>query len=139
MGNIQTKSKLLKLIRKEEQVCRSPEPRVGAAQIMKRVNRSEGEFVKHAAENHDVRIWRHGWPDFLLQDRSTGKTYAVEVKRGKDVVRESQAAMFVALEAAGIPVYVWNPAVPNRLRHWRSYAEWKPEPPREWYERWGKK
>ncbi len=68
-------------------------------------------------------VWRHGWPDFAVRDRVTGAIYAVEVKHGGDVVSEGQAAMFSLLEEAGVPVFVWHTARPNKLVPWRRFTE----------------
>lgn len=84
------------------------------------MNDAEKAFARTAAERHPTAaVHRHGWPDFLLVD--DGRTFAVEVKKGVDGMRRSQVATFTALEAAGIAVFVWNPARPDRLTPWRSY------------------
>lgn len=82
-------------------------------------NQTEGQFAERAAKRGFL-IWRHGWPDFLV--RSKGAMYAVEVKKGNDRISTAQRAMFSALEAAGIKVFVWDPANPDKLVPWRRRA-----------------
>ena len=83
--------------------------------------RAERDFVSRLLIRHPKARWfRHGWPDFLLEEN--GKTFAVEVKFS-DGISKRQARMFEALESAGIPVFIWNPRHPNALTPWRSYRE----------------
>lgn len=84
------------------------------------MNETEREFSRRA-KGKGLSVIRSGWPDFLLVDPVTGKTFAVEVKRPADPVRPNQARMFAALDAGGIPVYVWNPAL-ARLTPWKDYV-----------------
>lgn len=81
-------------------------------------NEAENAFLT-LARAKDSKVFRAGWPDFLVEDGE--KTIGVEVKRGEDQVSEMQAKMFAALGRAGIRVYVWNPRYPNRLIPWRKY------------------
>jgi hypothetical protein len=84
---------------------------------------AEAEFYE-AAKAKQGRIYRHGWPDFLVEfpDRTIG----VEVKQGQDVVSARQARTFAALERLGLAVFVWNPANPGKLSAWRKCR--KPRP-----------
>lgn len=88
--------------------------------VMDCSNTNEQSFVDRAATALGCEVWRNGWPDFLVKNKD-GKMFAVEVKAGADKVRLAQAAMFEALEAAGVPVFVWNPRRPTTLTHWRRY------------------
>jgi hypothetical protein len=86
-----------------------------------RLTEAERLFLRRAQERKSVDVWRNGWPDFLLQDTDTGRFFAVEVKAGGDSVSIAQRRMFAALEASGLSVFVWNPAVSKKLIQWRKY------------------
>lgn len=65
-------------------------------------------------------VYRHGWPDFLLD--LSGKPVFIEVKAGSDMISERQGRMFAAIERLlGIYVWVWNPERPSQLTPWRKY------------------
>lgn len=87
-----------------------------------RSTRIEEGFLLRVVQKHDgTRIYRHGWPDFLLVD-DAGKAYAVEVKaRSSEALRKSQEEMFPMLEQLGVTVYVWAPDRPDRLVPWRKW------------------
>lgn len=63
---------------------------------------------------------RPSWPDFLVEMQ--GRLVGVEVKGPRDSVSSEQAETFDALEAAGLPVYVWHDTDErrDRLVRWRS-------------------
>lgn len=87
-----------------------------------KANEAESAFADRAcARGRKTRVLRNGWPDFLIVE--DGKTYAVEVKRDSDEIRDAQRRMFTALEAAGIKVFVWSPSKPSALTPW---AKWSP-------------
>ena len=86
-------------------------------------NESEVALARLIAQRGKSEIVRHGWPDFLLRRRRDNRLFGVEVKTGCDVIRPSQAACFAALEAGGIPVFVWNPSRPSKFVPWRVYRE----------------
>ncbi len=94
-------------------------------------NGSEVEFMRLLEERYPGALsWRSGWPDFLV--RLDGERFiAIEVKSASDDVRPAQRAMFTALEAGGIDVFIWCPDRPWGLRRWRAY---RPEPkvPTKW-------
>ncbi len=79
----------------------------------------EDIFRLHAARKRS-RVYRAGWPDFVVED--AGKLYAVEVKaRKSDALRPSQVAMFAVMERMGVQVFIWIPQSPNTLRPWRRW------------------
>lgn len=73
------------------------------------------------------KLYRNGWPDFLVVD-DLGGTIGVEVKSGSDYVKPEQVRMFSALERAGLTVMVWRPENPRVLSSWRKFA---PDPSSE--------
>jgi hypothetical protein len=82
-------------------------------------NGTELRFVLQAEEK-GAKVFRAGWPDFLIEQ--DGKATLVEVKTNSDMIRPNQARMFAALERLGLKVFIWNPARPDRLAHWRRYV-----------------
>lgn len=61
----------------------------------------------YQADKLGWNLYRHGWPDFLVERE--GELFAVEVKQGKDELNERQKATLSALDRAGIPCFVWRP------------------------------
>jgi len=108
-------------LKNEAKVCGLSEPKITHKDIEPKVTRAEKAFLYHTTKMMDVRVWRHGWPDFLLQDRTTGEFYTVEIKQGKDKISPRQAETFAALEAMRIRVYIWNPDRHLELTPWRQY------------------
>ncbi len=83
------------------------------------INLCEAKFVNRAL----VKKWeilRAGWPDFLCD---TGKGWVgIEVKAYRlERLRKSQVAMFEALEAFGLRIYVWSGDDPGKLRPWKAH------------------
>lgn len=68
------------------------------------------------------KVFRSGWPDFVMKDRWTGELQFVEVKGPGDAIRKAQREMFAALESKGITVHIWNPRWPDTLTPWRLYG-----------------
>jgi hypothetical protein len=84
------------------------------------VTATEREFLRQCVKKRNARVYRSGWPDFLLVER--GHTYCVEVKKSFDEpLRHSQADMFALLEKIGLRVYVWAHNRPDRLVHWSKW------------------
>jgi hypothetical protein len=81
-------------------------------------NISESAFASKAKAK-GLRIWRAGWPDFLVE--GPDGFFAVEVKKAGDSIRSIQKRMFEALESAGIRVLIFDPAMPDVLIPWRTY------------------
>ena len=75
------------------------------------------------ADSRGKRVFRHGWPDFLVVDKDTNGVVFVEVKTGADDVHESQLKMFAALEEVGLRVCVWRPEEPLILVPWRRFYD----------------
>lgn len=73
------------------------------------------------ADSRGKRVYRHGWPDFLVIDKDTSGVVFVEVKTGSDDIHDSQLKMFTALEDAGLRVCVWRPEEPLILVPWRRF------------------
>lgn len=93
-----------------------------ALRLRYRVNERESMFLARAAvkQYSKAKIYRNGWPDFLLVDN--GRAFGVEVKRGRDDGLSSrQADMFRALECTGLAVFVWSPETSNRLVPWSKW------------------
>lgn len=83
---------------------------------------AEERFIAALLERHPKAQWfRHGWPDFLVEE--DGLIFAVEVKHANDPVRPRQARIFEALERAGVSVYVWHTGNPRRLLRWKHFVE----------------
>lgn len=112
-------------VRAIETWIREPEPGVASEQAVDvfgdRLTKAEVAFLERAATHPNTRIWRNDWPDFLLQNEATDRFYAVEVKTNNDCISEAQRRIFAALEAAHLPVYIWNPSRHDRLTPWRAY------------------
>lgn len=87
-------------------------------------NDSEVDLLDELRRRDVTEVGRTGWPDFLVALR--GRMVAIEVKHGGDSVSEDQARMFGMLNRAGIRVYVWNPAEPQKLFAWRRYNDRRP-------------
>ena len=115
-------ARVAKLVRQVERMDgRSPRP-VDMPKLGRTLTESEEDFFLRALDRGDVDVLRHGWPDFLLRNRATGKLYGVEVKGGPtERLRQSQRHMFEALERVGIPVYVWTPRDRAKLTPWRKF------------------
>ncbi len=84
-----------------------------------RVNPTEQLFVQRATTKRLGKVYRCGWPDFLIENGED--LFCVEVKCGVDPIRPRQVATFSALERRGIRVYIWNPSTPTRLIPWAKY------------------
>lgn len=93
------------------------------------MNDVETDFFHLASQKYQARLWRSGWPDFLMHTASHGFV-GVEIKNGHDRIRREQRLTFAALEEAGIPVVVWSPHSPTRLVPWRKYIPPKTKPPK---------
>lgn len=88
-----------------------------------RLTESERAFSV-LADSKGKRLFRHGWPDFLVHDPDTGSTICVEVKlSGNDRIRASQRTMFAVLDAIGMRVMVWTPGEPHRLVPWQKWEQ----------------
>ena len=74
---------------------------------------------KAMAERKAWKVWRAGWPDFLLT--GDGGCEFVEVKSIGDRLSDGQVEMFAALELAGILVRVWWEGKPGSLMPWRAF------------------
>lgn len=59
-----------------------------------------------ALQKKGLVVYRNGWPDFLVTDRSHKTGMALELKVGKDRLRPEQIAMHAALAAFGVPTFV---------------------------------
>ncbi len=82
-------------------------------------NALEATFAARALEKR-WKVARSGWPDFLCE-LPDGSCIAVEVKANvNDRPRPNQRRMFKVLERCGIPVRVWSPDQPDKLRDWRN-------------------
>lgn len=92
--------------------------RAGAA-----VGNEAESFFRAYAEAKGCRVLRAGWPDFLLDDPKTGKAFGVEVKSDIDAISTPQVRCFALLERLGVPVYIWSPSTPGRLKPWRRYLQ----------------
>lgn len=99
------------------------------------LNDSEKAFAV-MADLRGKKIYRSGWPDFMMADPETGSVLGVEVKTDQDTFRPSQIKMFSLLEKIGVRVVVWNPSRPGVMVPWRMYGrpkrESRPEGPRLW-------
>jgi hypothetical protein len=82
-------------------------------------NVTEMEFVR-VAKAKGGKLFRSGWPDYLLQLR--GRTIGVEVKSNTDTIRPAQVRMFTLLCSVGIKVYIWSPEKPNHLTRWDKWV-----------------
>ncbi len=69
----------------------------------KQHSEAEDRFVKEA-KHRGFKVYRRGWPDFLLVGR--GAFYFVEVKSERDKVSEFQEATFEALQKMGYEVLI---------------------------------
>lgn len=83
---------------------------------------TERKFYDAAIHGKGARVWRNGWPDFLVDLPGMGHV-GIEIKSGSDQLKWYQREMFAALESAGIlKVYVWHPKYPDRLTPWRKFG-----------------
>lgn len=80
----------------------------------------EAKFFQLASKR-GWKLYRSGWPDFLLL--SEGKLLFVEVKSANDRLSATQLELFEALSKLGIRVRVWWERTPDRLIHWRRFAD----------------
>lgn len=74
------------------------------------------------AVKHGYEIHRHGWPDFLMIHKDTGRIRFIEVKSPHDSLSDSQILMCKALQECGIEVEVFK-AGPNRFQPWHEVAK----------------
>lgn len=81
---------------------------------------AEAEFYRSAITRRSAKVYRCGWPDFLVDVKPLG-LIGVEVKSHGDELRKEQRAMFEALEGTNLRVYVWHEATPDRLIPWRDF------------------
>lgn len=86
-------------------------------------------------ERGKARIIRAGWPDFLLERKSDGRLFGVEVKSGGDYIRDTQRTCFEALERGGVPVYVWHPREPDKFVLWREFDKTRKLKPKRDFEK----
>jgi hypothetical protein len=90
-----------------------------------RLTASEQRFLLDALRRSPgTKVFRNGWPDFLFVRND--KAYGVEVKSAGETLRRDQAAMFGAIEAAGVKTYVWSPEQPDTLVFWRRFHATEP-------------
>lgn len=85
-----------------------------------RVTEAERAFCV-LADSKGKRVFRNGWPDFLVYDPESGAVVYVEVKAGEDDIRPAQRTMFTVLEAMQLQVVIWSPENPHRLVPWRRW------------------
>jgi hypothetical protein len=69
--------------------------------------------IEAALKDRGYLFLTSGWPDrivFRLQNGKIADLFFVEIKRGRDTVKDNQSLMHLFLEAAiGIPTYViWS-------------------------------
>lgn len=101
-------------------VPKPPEPK-GASKLEDvGLTESEERFFKEASAKLSAKIWRAGWPDFLMHSEAHGYI-GVEVKSDGDKLSDSQKRMFAALELAGIKTFVWWTKSHDRLIPWRKF------------------
>lgn len=81
---------------------------------------AEIAFVYSARTRHGAKLWRAGWPDFLVRHPKLG-VIGVEVKGPGDRLSRRQIACFDALEMGGLRVFVWDSTAPTRLCPWRRF------------------
>lgn len=102
-----------------EQIDRA-DGRTGLPAFSRRVTNTEEEFLRAAYRKSGTKVYRDGWPDFLLV--RDGKSFGVEIKRNaKDQLRASQVTTFIELETVGLPVFVWSPDNASVLVPWRKF------------------
>lgn len=77
------------------------------------MNQEETSF-KDFMEQRGFKVYRNGWPDFLVVSDG-GETFAVEVKGRPGGVPPEQRAMHSALRLAGIKTYIVRRATFEKL------------------------
>lgn len=99
--------------------------------LREKLGTAEQQFIEKVTKR-PCRVYRHGWPDFLVE-LGDGRTMAIEVKDRGDMIRASQRRMFAALERLRIRVMIWTPERPDRLTPWRKFrGATPPNPERAW-------
>ena len=73
----------------------------------KRYSKAEKNF-KESAEQKGWTVLQHGWPDYLII--KDDKIAFVEVKDGRDKLRDNQRKILDVLTTAGLKCFVWTPA-----------------------------
>lgn len=73
------------------------------------------------AHRRGDRLYRDGWPDFLVQF-ADGTVAFVEIKsHRRDPLNDRQRSMFEGLEKTGVPCLVWTPDRPAAIP-WRNHV-----------------
>ncbi len=62
------------------------------------------DLFDEEAKNVGWEVLKNGWPDRLIYDEKSGKTYFIEIKSGKGWIKSNQKAMHKALKRVGIEV-----------------------------------
>lgn len=70
------------------------------------LNDAEKEFKKKATDK-GWNVIKNGWPDFLIY--KDNEIRFIEVKNGKDKLREDQIKMLKTLTKYGLKCYTWHP------------------------------
>ena len=63
------------------------------------------EKIKQQLERQGFKVFRNGWPDFLVLNGNRSG-FAIELKTGRDSVKPEQKAIHAALAQLGIVTYV---------------------------------
>ncbi|MDP7305989.1 MAG: VRR-NUC domain-containing protein, partial [Pirellulaceae bacterium] len=63
-------------------------------------------LLYEAMQKRGWRVFRNGWPDFLVLDKNTAKGCAIEFKAKGDQIRPAQTEMHAALQELGIPTHI---------------------------------
>jgi hypothetical protein len=82
---------------------------------------AEAYFEAWVKGRHGHKLIRHGWPDYMLLDATTGMPFCVEVKTDSDRMSRRQETCFLGLEKGGIRVFIWSPTKPKTLEPFRAY------------------
>jgi len=89
-----------------------------------RVNKNEA-VLKTIAELNGFKVYRDGWPDFLIRKKGTNKYIAIEVKRKNgDKIRATQKTMLRIFEQElKIPVYIYYAKTGILYKKWGTKRE----------------
>lgn len=82
---------------------------------------ARAEFLSIAESRGKIAL-HTGWPDFVVEDPSSGAVVAVKVVRDTDQLTPAHERMFTMLEHGRVHVYIWNPRYPHTLTPWRRWS-----------------
>ena len=75
------------------------------------MNQTEQEFIDFVNNDGKYRLFKAGYPDFMLLHKETGRIIFVEVKKNGQLeeLSDTQKDMAHHLTANGLTCFVWSP------------------------------